>query len=86
MMLNPLLGITLFCFASLGEGKVQRVAKRACLRQGYNTTIYEYEAPDFWKTENITLSKYEGKVIKETGRFSLIRLIKSFPNNFLNKH
>lgn len=42
--------------------KVQRVTSRPCLRHGYNDTIYEHTAKDFWTARNSPLSEYQGKV------------------------
>lgn len=62
--LNTLLGLTLIGFAAIGDAKINRIPSRSCLRQGYTDTIYPYVLPDFWQVENITLSKYKGKVKK----------------------
>jgi len=58
------LGVALTCLlVSLGEGKVQRVAKRPCLRQGYNGTIYDFDAVNLWGDKNVSLSDYKGKIV-----------------------
>lgn len=62
-MLNVILSIAaFFIFAVAADGKVNRVPSRPCLTQNYNETIYDFTIPDIYEKENITLSKYKGKV------------------------
>lgn len=62
----------IFCVASIwlaSASKVQHIPSRACLREGYNGTIYDYIIPEIWGKENISLSQYRGKV-RMRGQYS----------------
>lgn len=63
-LLKAALGLMLFSIVALGDArKVQRIPSRPCLTKGYNNTIYDFTATDLVSGENITLSKYSGKVV-----------------------
>lgn len=60
---NAILGLATIWLACGSEGsKVQRIPNRHCLQAPPKETIYQFEAEDLWKTKNISLSDYAGKV------------------------
>lgn len=51
--------------AAVGAGatKVQRIPSRECVPIRTNESIYDFVAQDLWKTRNISLSDYRGKIV-----------------------
>uniref|UniRef100_A0A1B6C1V4 Glutathione peroxidase n=1 Tax=Clastoptera arizonana TaxID=38151 RepID=A0A1B6C1V4_9HEMI len=63
-MLRVVLSIAALCLIGVtADATVNKVASRQCLSQNYNNTIYDYTVPDIHEKENISLSKYKGKVV-----------------------
>lgn len=63
---NAVLSLAVLWLAGGGgadASKVQRIPSRECVPIRTNESIYDFVAEDLWKTRNISLSDYKGKIV-----------------------